>query len=143
MPHASHKECPLFAADRGAWWESLRSKGRVAQIKPVDPRRGGYYLTRRDDVVAALRHPEQFASLQNTFGSNAFDKRLRQVPQSCEPQEHARFSQELRPLFSPRVSNRSRTPYAPRRQPWSTPLRPWAPVRQPRLSWTDTAARQC
>ena len=45
-----------MARDRGAGWAKLRDLG------PVVHGDGWYYLTRRDDVLAALRDPEVFSS---------------------------------------------------------------------------------
>jgi hypothetical protein len=34
---ASHRESPLFGADRCAYWNSLQSLGRVVRINAADP----------------------------------------------------------------------------------------------------------
>ena len=54
----SHRESPLFAADRGAYWESLRSLGPVVKVAGANV----YYLTRRDDILQAARDPYTFSS---------------------------------------------------------------------------------
>lgn len=101
---ASHREDPRFGADRGEFWKSLRSLGPVVRINPViNPANAGYYITHRDDVLAALRDPETFASREYTFRVTLFGKALRQVPLSAGPNEHERFARALYPLFSPRA----------------------------------------
>jgi len=45
-----------MADDRGAGWAKLRDLGPVLQGD------GWYYLTDRDDVLAALRNPEVFST---------------------------------------------------------------------------------
>jgi len=98
-----HKESPFFAADRSAYWRHLRELGPVVEITVGDPLLRGYYLTRRDDVRAALLDPHTFASPPKTFAVNLFGAPLPQVPLSCAtPSEHARFGRVLHPLFSPK-----------------------------------------
>ncbi|MGO9099676.1 MAG: cytochrome P450 [Mycobacterium sp.] len=109
-PPLHHKESPFFAADRGAYWRHLHELGPVVQITTGDPTLHGYYLTRRDDVRAALLDPYTFASPPKTFAINLFGRPLPQVPLSCgTPSDHARFSRVLHPLFSPRAL----APFAP------------------------------
>jgi cytochrome P450 len=97
------KESPIFAADRGAYWRELRVLGPVVQIAVGNPMLRGYYLTRRDDVRAALLNPETFASPPKTFKLASFGEPLPQVPLSCGTRaEHGRFSRVLHPLFSPK-----------------------------------------
>jgi len=96
-----HKESPVFAADRGAYWRHLRGLGPVVEITAGDPLLHGYYLTRRDDVRAALLDPETFSSPPKTFAVALFGAPLPQVPLSCGTRsEHARFGRVLHPLFS-------------------------------------------
>jgi cytochrome P450 len=98
-----HKESPFFAADRAAFWRHLRELGPVVEINAGDPDLRGYYLTRRDDVRAALLDPETFLSPPKTFAFTLFGTPLPQVPLSCGTQsDHARFGRVLHPLFSPR-----------------------------------------
>jgi cytochrome P450 len=96
-PPLHHKESPFFAADRAAYWRHLRELGPVVKIDTGDPTLHGYYLTRRDDVRAALLDP-------HTFAIQLFGAPLPQVPLSCGTrEEHARFGSVLHPLFSPRA----------------------------------------
>ncbi|MBS4729215.1 cytochrome P450 [Mycobacterium sp. SM1] len=102
-PPLHHKESPVFAADRGAYWRQLRELGPVAKISVGKPMLRGYYLTGRDDVFAALHDPDTFASPPKTFKLTSFGVPLPQVPLSCGTRaEHARFARVLHPLFSPR-----------------------------------------
>src|ERR1700761_7565045 len=103
-PPLHHKESPFFAADRAAYWRHLRELGPVVTIDTGDPTLHGYYLTRRDDVRAALLDPETFMSPPKTFAIQLFGAPLRQVPLSCGTRtEHSRFGSVLHPLFSPRA----------------------------------------
>src|SRR4030088_3751800 len=81
-----------MAADRGVGWKVLRDAGRVVCVDGI------FYLTHRDDVLAALRDPELFSS------KKAFDvlgSPLPLVPISFDPPEHTRFRKILQPFFSP------------------------------------------
>ncbi len=78
--------------DRGAGWATLREAG------PVVMSDGWYALTRREDVLAALRNPEVFSSKKafEVVGSP-----LPLVPAAFDPPEHTRFRRILQPFFSP------------------------------------------
>jgi cytochrome P450 len=105
-----HKESPSFAADRAAYWRQLRALGPVVKIDMGKPELRGYYLTRRDDVRAALRDPDTFVSPPKTFKLALGGVPLPQAPLSIgTPSEHARFASVLHPLFSPK----GLAPYAP------------------------------
>ncbi len=83
-----------MAADRGAGWAKLRDLGPVLQGD------GWYYLTNRDDVLAALRNPEVFSS------TRAFDEMVSAVPLvplAFDPPEHTRYRRILHPFFSPQA----------------------------------------
>ena len=103
-PPLHHKESPVFAADRSAYWHQLRALGPVVHIQAGKPMLHGYYLTGRDDVRAALLDPETFVSPPKTFKLILFGAPLPQVPLSCGSRaEHARFGRVLHPLFSPKA----------------------------------------
>ena len=78
--------------DRGAGWATLREAG------PVVLSDGWYALTRREDVLAALRNPSVFSSKKafEVVGSP-----LPLVPAAFDPPEHTRFRRILQPFFSP------------------------------------------
>ncbi len=87
-----HFESLPMAADRGVGWKAVRDAGRVVFID------GWYYLSHRDDVLAALRNPELFSS------EKAFDilgSPIPLVPIAFDPPEHTRFRKILQPFFSP------------------------------------------
>jgi cytochrome P450 len=90
-PQLSFASLPM-AADRGLGWHVLRDAGRVVLVDGI------FYLTHRDDVLAALRDPDLFSS------KKAFDvlgSPLPLVPISFDPPEHTRFRKILQPFFSP------------------------------------------
>lgn len=94
-PELSFASLPM-AADRGVGWNAVRDAGRVVYID------GWYYLSHREDVLAALRNPELFSS------KKAFDvlgSPLPLVPISFDPPEHTRFRKILQPFFSPKALN--------------------------------------
>jgi cytochrome P450 len=78
--------------DRGTGWATLRDAG------PVVLSDGWYALTRRADVLAALRNPSVFSSKKafEVVGSP-----LPLVPAAFDPPEHTRFRRILQPFFSP------------------------------------------
>ncbi|MGO9224221.1 MAG: cytochrome P450 [Mycobacterium sp.] len=109
-PPLHHKESPVFAADRGAYWRQLRALGPVVKIEAGKPMLHGYYITKRDDVRAALLDPDTFVSPPKTFKIALFGLPLPQVPLSCGTRsEHSRFGRVLHPLFSPKAL----APFAP------------------------------
>ena len=55
LPRLEFSTLPL-GADRGLGWKTLRDAGPVVFMN------GWYYLTRREDVLPALRNPEVFSS---------------------------------------------------------------------------------
>ncbi|BBX27090.1 cytochrome P450 [Mycolicibacterium alvei] len=90
-PELSYATLPM-ATDRSTGWKTLRDAGPVVFVD------GWFYLTHRDDVLAALRNPELFSS------KKAFDvlgSPLPLVPISFDPPEHTRFRKMLQPFFSP------------------------------------------
>ena len=55
LPRLDYFTLPM-AADRGVGWKVLRDAGPVVFMN------GYYYLTRREDVLAALRSPDVFSA---------------------------------------------------------------------------------
>lgn len=90
IPRLDFADLPM-AADRGAGWAKLRDTG------PLVEGDGFYTLTRRDDVLEALRNTEVYSS------KAAFDglgSPLPMVPIAFDPPEHTRFRRILHPYFS-------------------------------------------
>jgi cytochrome P450 len=81
-----------MSLDRGAGWAALRAAG------PVILSDGWYALTRREDVLSALRNPNVFSS-QKAF--EVVGSPLPLVPAAFDPPEHTRFRKILQPFFSP------------------------------------------
>jgi len=95
VPELEWTTLPM-AADRGVGWKTLRDAGPVVFMD------GWYYLTQREDVLAALRDPAVFSS------KKAFDSLgspLPLVPIAFDPPEHTRFRKILQPFFSPHTLN--------------------------------------
>jgi cytochrome P450 len=91
VPEVEYESLPM-AIDRKDGWDALREMGPVVLMN------GWYYLTRREDVLHALRTPEIYSSKKafDTLGSP-----LPLVPISFDPPEHTRFRKILQPFFSP------------------------------------------
>ncbi|MHA7653147.1 cytochrome P450 [Mycobacterium sp. ML4] len=90
LPRLEYSSLPL-SADRGAGWRTLREAGPVVFMN------GSYYLTRREDVLAALRNPKVFSSRLLQPPTNP----LPVLPLSYDPPEHTRYRRILQPYFSP------------------------------------------
>ncbi|KWX60235.1 cytochrome P450 [Mycobacterium sp. NAZ190054] len=93
LPQVLYGDLPM-ARDRAAGWATLRDLG------PVLYGDGWYYLTRREDVLAALRDPETFSS------RIAYDDMISPVPLvplGFDPPEHTRYRRILHPFFSPQT----------------------------------------
>lgn len=93
LPQVLYEDLPM-SHDRGAGWAALRELG------PVLFGDGWYYLTRREDVLAALRDPEVFSS------RIAYDDMISPVPLvplGFDPPEHTRYRRILHPFFSPQT----------------------------------------
>ena len=91
VPELEWAKLPM-AADRGVGWKTVRDAGPVVYMD------GWYYLTRREDVLTALRDPDTFSS-KKAF--DALGSPLPLVPISFDPPEHTRFRKILQPFFSP------------------------------------------
>lgn len=97
LPVLDYASLPL-AEDRGVGWKSLRDAGPVVYMN------GAYYLTRRDDVLMALRNPTVFSA---RLALQPPDSPLPLVPLAFDPPEHTRYRKILTPLFSPHALSRS------------------------------------
>ncbi|UXA12704.1 cytochrome P450 [Mycobacterium sp. SMC-8] len=93
LPQVRYGDLPM-SRDRGDGWATLRDQG------PVLYGDGWYYLTRRQDVLAALRDPEVFSS------RIAYDDMISPVPLvplGFDPPEHTRYRRVLHQFFSPQT----------------------------------------
>lgn len=91
VPELDWDSLPM-GRDRGIGWSAVREAGPIVKMDDW------YYVTRREDVLEALRDPERFSS------KKAFDmlgSPLPLVPLSFDPPEHTRFRKILQPFFSP------------------------------------------
>lgn len=88
----SPAELPSFAEDRNSFWAAMRALGPVVRMD------GSYWLTRRDDVLAALRD-------EDIFGREPF---LLAAPLKFDLPAHARWRRMLQPFFSARALNELR-----------------------------------
>ncbi|HEY9265433.1 MAG TPA: cytochrome P450 [Mycobacterium sp.] len=93
LPQILYGDLPM-ARDRGAGWAKLRDLG------PVLYGEGWFYLTRREDVLAALRDPATYSS------KIAYDDMISPVPLvplGFDPPEHTRYRRILHQYFSPQT----------------------------------------
>ncbi|CKS06086.1 P450 heme-thiolate protein [Mycobacterium tuberculosis] len=91
LPRLEYLTLPM-AVDRGVGWKTLRDAGPVVFMN------GWYYLTRREDVLAALRNPKVFSSRKALQPPG---NPLPVVPLAFDPPEHTRYRRILQPYFSP------------------------------------------
>ncbi len=91
LPRLEYAALPM-AEDRGVGWKTLRDAGRVVFMN------GLYYLTRREDVLAALRDPTLFSA---RLALQPPDNPVPVVPLAFDPPEHTRYRKILDPYFSP------------------------------------------
>lgn len=91
LPRLEYSTLPM-TADRGVGWKILRDAGPVVFMN------GWYYLTRREDVLAALRDTKAFSSRE---ALQPPDNPLPVVPLGFDPPEHTRYRKILQPFFSP------------------------------------------
>ncbi|SOX54086.1 cytochrome P450 [Mycobacterium ahvazicum] len=98
LPRLEYAKLPM-ALDRGVGWKVLRDAGPVVFMN------GFYYITRRDDVLAALRNPKVFSS---RLALQPPGYPLPVVPLAFDPPEHTRYRKILQPYFSPHALSKSR-----------------------------------
>ena len=98
LPRLDYYKLPL-SADRGVGWKTLRDAGPVVFMN------GFYYLTRREDVLAALRNPKVFSS---RLALQPPGYPLPVLPLAFDPPEHTRYRKILQPYFSPLGLSKSR-----------------------------------
>jgi len=93
LPRLEFTALPM-AADRGAGWKMLRDAGPVVFMN------GAYYLTRREDVLAALCSPNLFSA---HLALQPPGSPLPVLPSAFDPPEHTRYRKILQPYFSPQT----------------------------------------
>ena len=98
LPRLEYSKLPM-ADDRGVGWNTLRDAGPVVFMN------GHYYITRREDVLAALRNPKVFSS---RLALQPPGSPLPVVPLAFDPPEHTRYRKILQPYFSPHGLSKSR-----------------------------------
>ncbi|OIN82616.1 cytochrome P450 [Mycobacterium malmoense] len=98
LPRLEYSKLPM-SADRSVGWKTLRDAGPVVFMN------GHYYLTRREDVLAALRNPKVFSS---RLALQPPGSPLPVVPLAFDPPEHTRYRKILQPYFSPQGLSKSR-----------------------------------
>ncbi|AFJ35641.1 MULTISPECIES: cytochrome P450 [Mycobacterium] len=97
LPRLEFAKLPM-SVDRGLGWKTLRDAGPVVFMN------GHYYLTRRDDVLAALRNTKVFSSTVLQPPGNP----LPVLPLAFDPPQHTRYRKILQPYFSPHALSKSR-----------------------------------
>jgi cytochrome P450 len=98
LPRLEHSTLPM-AGDRGVGWKTLRDAGPVVFMN------GAYYLTRREDVLAALCEPNLFSA---QLALQPPGSPVPVLPSAFDPPEHTRYRKILQPYFSPHVLSKSR-----------------------------------
>ncbi|OOK74062.1 cytochrome P450 family protein [Mycobacterium kansasii] len=98
LPRLEHSTLPM-AADRGVGWKTLRDAGPVVFMN------GAYYLTRREDVLAALCEPKLFSA---QLALQPPGSPVPVLPSAFDPPEHTRYRKILQPYFSPHTLHKSR-----------------------------------
>lgn len=97
LPRLDFDKLPL-AEDRGVGWKALRDAGPVVFMN------GHYYITRREDVLSALRNPQVFSSTVLQPPGHP----LPVLPLAFDPPQHTRYRKVLQPFFSPHALSKSR-----------------------------------
>jgi cytochrome P450 len=98
LPRLDYYSLPM-TSDRGVGWKVLRDAGPVVYMN------GYYYITRREDVLAALRNPKVFSS---RLALQPPGSPIPVVPLAFDPPEHTRYRKILQPFFSPHGLSKSR-----------------------------------
>jgi cytochrome P450 len=93
LPRLEHSTLPM-ADDRGVGWKTLRDAGPVVYMN------GAYYLTRREDVLAALNEPTLFSA---QLALQPPGSPIPVLPSAFDPPDHTRYRKILQPHFSPQA----------------------------------------
>ncbi len=97
LPRFEYSKLPM-AEDRGVGWKTLRDAGPVVFMN------GAYYLTRREDVLAALRNANLFSA---QLALQPPGSPVPVLPSAFDPPEHTRYRKILHPYFSPDALSKS------------------------------------
>jgi cytochrome P450 len=89
---------PDMAANPQPVWKMLRDESPVMEIDDL-PSGKGVLLSRKAEIMEALRHPEIFSS--NMDAVDLSNKRP-MIPLQIDPPEHKKFRKLLDPIFAPR-----------------------------------------
>ncbi len=89
---------PDMAANPQPVWKALRDEMPVMPINDL-PSGKGVLLSRKEDIMEALRHPEIFSS--NMDAVDLCNKRP-MIPLQIDPPDHKKFRKLLDPIFAPR-----------------------------------------
>jgi cytochrome P450 len=98
LPRLEASALPM-AADRGVGWKTLRDAGPVVFMN------GAYYLTRREDVLAALCQPNLFSA---QLALQPPGSPLPVLPSAFDPPEHTSYRKILQPHFGPQALSKFR-----------------------------------
>src|SRR6202048_2702132 len=98
LPRLDYYALPM-TADRGAGWKVLRDAGPVVFMN------GYYYLTRREDLLSALRSPTACSA---RLALQPPGSPIPVIPLGFDPPEHTRYRRILQPFFSPHGLSKSR-----------------------------------
>ncbi|WP_437874762.1 cytochrome P450 [Sorangium sp. So ce513] len=107
MSHAFNLASPAFVQNPYPVYAELRAKAPVCQVEP-----GGFWaVSRYDDVVYVLKHPELFSSNTNAARQSTQDERLQREPLAVsdvnllmsDPPVHTRVRQLVSGAFTPRA----------------------------------------
>lgn len=90
---------PETANDPRAAYARLRDQCPVAASPAMAGDSTGWVVSRYDDVMWALRHPEVFSSGQEAV---SIGQEFALIPLQVDPPEHAKYRRWLDPLFSPK-----------------------------------------
>ncbi|MDD4866056.1 MAG: cytochrome P450 [Mycobacterium sp.] len=98
LPRLDYHTLPM-GADRGVGWKTLRDAGPVVFMN------GAYYLTRREDVLTALREANVFSA---QLALQPPGSPVPVLPSAFDPPDHTRYRKILQPYFSPHGLSASR-----------------------------------
>ena len=89
---------PDMAANPQPVWKMMRDEMPVMPIEDL-PSGKGVLLSRKEEIMEALRHPETFSSNMDAVDLN--NKRP-MIPLQIDPPDHKKYRKLLDPIFAPR-----------------------------------------